>query len=97
MAWCLTLFGAPLAPTPVAAGTVIALAPGSAPRLRLAAREVQRYVYLRAGEVLPIAYRDVPPEAADWHGCPNTRCGAAAAHGRFRRASRRLYYRYPQS
>lgn len=61
MAWCLTLLGASLAPTPVAAGPEIALAPGSAPRLRLAAREVQRYVYLRTGEVLPIAFRDGPP------------------------------------
>jgi hypothetical protein len=61
MAGSVTLFGASLAPAPLAAAPEIALAPGSTPRLRLAAREVQRYVYLRTGEVLPIAFRDVPP------------------------------------
>jgi len=61
MAGSVTLFGASLAPAPLAAAPEIALAPGSTPRLRLAAREVQRYVYLRTGEVLPIAFRNVPP------------------------------------
>jgi hypothetical protein len=54
------LLADPAPPAPSAPDAKILLAPDASPREVLAAREVQRYVYLRAGRLLPI----VPAPAA---------------------------------
>src|SRR5512146_2560065 len=62
--WILTLVNPASAQSAATPPASILVGRDAAPRVRFAAREVQRYVYLRTGALLAIATADAPPIGA---------------------------------